>query len=63
MILKPTLSSLTIFEQLLQKYQPRGNKVFDVEIASIGLGHGINTIATVNNKDFEGMSEITILSI
>ncbi len=55
--------SLLVFENLLQKYQPRGNKVFDLEIVSIALAHQISIIATVNAKDFDSFSEITVLSI
>lgn len=62
-ILMLTAKSFIEFEKMIQKYQPCGNKVFDVEIASIGLSHNINTIATVNSKDFDNMSEMIVLSI
>ncbi len=62
-ILFPDNQSLLVLEELLKKYQPRGNKVFDLEIVSIALAHQINTIATVNAKDFDSFSEITVLSI
>ena len=62
-ILFPTPTSLAQFEQLIQKYQPRGNKVFDIEITSIALGNSINTIATVNTKDFDSLSEIKVLPV
>ena len=62
-LLFPDNQSLSVFENLLQKYQPRGNKVFDLEIVSIALAHQISTIATVNAKDFDSFSEITVLSI
>ena len=61
-ILFPNAESLSVLEQLLQKYQPRGNKVFDIEIASIALSHQIDTIATFNTKDFDGISEISVLA-
>ena len=61
-ILYPTYKSLTVLESLLQKYQPRGNKIFDLEIVSIALAHPVTTIATVNTKDFDPFSEIAVLS-
>ena len=61
--LYPNHKSLIIFESLLQKYKPRGNKVFDLEIVSIALAHTLPTIATVNRKDFDSFSEITDLDI
>jgi len=59
-ILFPTQTSLGIFETLLKKYQPRGNRVYDIEIVSIALANGISEICTVNVKDFSGVTEITV---
>ncbi len=59
-ILYPKKKSLQILEMLLQKYQPRGNRVFDIEIVSIALSNGIETIATINEKDFKPISEIKL---
>jgi predicted nucleic acid-binding protein len=56
----PTEQSLHILENLLKKYQPRGNRVFDVEIVSIALANSINTIATINEKDFNTITEISL---
>lgn len=56
----PTTQSLDILENLLQKYQPRGNRVFDIEIVSIALANGIHTIATINEKDFWQITEISL---
>ena len=56
----PNQESLDILENLLQKYQPRGNRVFDIEIVSIALANGINTIATINEKDFKAITEISL---
>jgi predicted nucleic acid-binding protein len=56
----PNQQSLDILENLLQKYQPRGNRVFDIEIVSIALANGINTVATINEKDFRSISEISL---
>lgn len=62
-ILFPTLTSLLIFERLIQQYQPKGNVVFDIEIVSIMLDNGINQIATFNQKDFIAISEVQILKL
>ena len=62
-LLFPSEGSLSIFEILLQKYQPKGNLVFDLEIVSIALENQVSEIATVNAKDLEGISEITVLAI
>jgi predicted nucleic acid-binding protein len=62
-VIFPGEASLLIFEQLIQKYQPRGNRVFDMEIISIALANGISQIATVNSKDFEEVKEIAIYTL
>ena len=62
-ILFPSETSLSIFEKLIQQYQPKGNQVFDIEIVSIMLDNGIDQIATFNKKDFDKISEIQILEI
>ena len=62
-ILFPSISSLAIFEKLIQQYQPKGNHVFDIEIVSIMLDNGINHIATFNQKDFVNLSEVQILEL
>jgi predicted nucleic acid-binding protein len=62
-IMFPIEESLSIFEKLIQQYQPKGNQVFDIEIVSIMLDNGIDQIATFNKKDFDKISEIQILEI
>jgi predicted nucleic acid-binding protein len=59
-LLFPNQKSLDILENLLQKYQPRGNRVFDIEIVSIALSNGIDTVATINEKDFKSITEISL---
>jgi len=59
-VLFPDPASLAVFEKLLQKYQPKGNRVFDLEIVSIAVANQVSEIATVNIKDFAGVSEITV---
>lgn len=60
-ILFPSHKSLSVFENLMQKYQPRGNKIYDLEIVSIALSNQVKHISTFNTKDFITFSEITIL--
>ena len=52
-----------IFQNLISKYNPRGLWIHDVEIASIGLAHGISTIATNNIADFKRIAEIEVIEI
>jgi len=52
-ILYPTPYSLEIFLELTKKNKPNGNRVYDIEIASIMIDNQILNIATFNMKDFE----------
>ena len=61
-ILFPSKISLEIMKRLIQKYQPKGLWIHDIEIASIGLAHGIPKIATKNTRDFQRIEEIEVLS-
>lgn len=58
--LYPDQTSLHTFELLLKKYSPKGNRVFDTEIVSVMLAHGITQIATFNVDDFKTISEVEI---
>jgi len=62
-VLYPTPKSFKIFEKLIQKYNPRGLWIHDVEIASIGISYGISTIVTRNVSDFKRIKEINIKQI
>lgn len=62
-ILYPNNKSTHIFTELVKKYKPVGNRVFDIEIVSIMKSRGINKIATVNYKDFDNISDIEIITI
>lgn len=53
----PGINSLRIFESLVQKYNPKGNQVYDIEIVSIMLANNISHIATFNTKDFIHITE------
>jgi len=62
-IVCPTQESMAIFLDLMNRYQPKGLKVHDFEIISIGLAHGVNEVATFNTKDFKSVKEISLLEI
>jgi len=62
-ILKPTDSSLDVFESLIKKYRPRGNKVYDIEIVSIMISNQLKKVATANIDDFKNISEIEVIEI
>lgn len=49
------------FRKLLIKYNPRGLKIHDFEIASIALENGINQVATINVKDFKDIDELVLI--
>ena len=61
-LIYPNKQSFDKFIQIITNYHIKGNKVFDMEIASIMLANNINTIATFNHKDFKEISEIQILN-
>ncbi len=60
-IIYPDGDSLQYFETLYKKYNPVGNRVFDLEIVSVMLAHEIVNLATVNTKDFIEISEIQLI--
>ena len=62
-IIYPTQESIAIFLDLMNRYQPKGLKVHDIEIISIGLAYGLHEVATFNAKDFKSIKEITLLKI
>lgn len=62
-ILFPTSESLEVFEKLIKKYKPIGNRVFDIEIVSIMLSYNIKRLATINKKDFIDIEEIAIINM
>ena len=62
-IVYPTQESMAIFLDLMNRYQPKGLKVHDFEIISIGLAHGVHEVATFNTKDFKSVKEISLSEI
>jgi predicted nucleic acid-binding protein len=62
-VIYPIQESLAIFLDLMNRYQPKGLKVHDFEIISIGLAHGVHEVATLNTKDFKSVKEISLAEI
>lgn len=62
-IVYPTQDSLAIFLELSERYQPKGLKVHDFEIISIGLAAGVHDVATFNTKDFKVVKEVSLLDL
>jgi predicted nucleic acid-binding protein len=59
-IIYPNKKSTKIFQELVNKYRPRGNKVFDIEIVSIMLSKKLKNIFTFNTQDFISVAEIYV---
>lgn len=59
-IIYPSQDSLAIFLELMDRYKPRGLKVHDFEIVSIGLAAGIHQVATFNERDYKTVKEISL---
>ncbi|MEK7255900.1 MAG: type II toxin-antitoxin system VapC family toxin [Bacteroidota bacterium] len=59
----PSEESLLHFETLIKKYEPKGNRVFDLEIVSVMLANNLVKIATFNIGDFKDVDEVEIFSI
>lgn len=62
-LLLPNSKSISSFELLLNKYNPKGNRVYDIEIVSIMPAHGVKQVATFNISDFSNLSEISIFPL
>lgn len=62
-ILFPNPESISHFEDILKRYKPVGNRVFDMEIVSVMMANGISKLATANVKDFQEIIEIEIVPI
>ena len=60
-ILKPSDQSLILFEELIRKYKPRGNRVYDIEIVSMMMASDIRKIATINLSDFNTLTEVELV--
>ncbi|MFC2087148.1 type II toxin-antitoxin system VapC family toxin [Bacteroidota bacterium] len=62
-ILYPDRNSLELFENLIRKYEVKGNQVYDLVIVSIILSHNIKLVSTFNRKDFSGIKEVEIYEV
>ncbi len=54
--------SVKIFYELIKKYRPSGNRVYDFDIISGMLANKIRKIITINIDDFKKIDEIEIIS-
>jgi predicted nucleic acid-binding protein len=59
-IIYPNKKSTRIFQDLIKKYRPIGNRVFDIEIVSIMLSKKLKNIFTFNTRDFISIEEINV---
>ena len=60
-ILFPTMKSICIFRELIKKYKPIGNRVFDIEIVSVMLSKKLKNLFSLNRNDFENIEEIELM--
>ncbi len=62
-LIYPNKKSLQVFENLMQKYKPTGNRIYDIEIVSVMVESQIPLIGTFNIKDFNHIDEIDIYKV
>jgi hypothetical protein len=59
------LTPIFLFMELMRirhfTREPKGIKVYDFEIISIGLANGLHEVATFSVKDFKSVKEISLL--
>ena len=60
-VIFPNRRSVHIFQQLINKYKPVGNRVFDIEIVSIMLSKKIKNLYSINVRDFNDIEEIKLI--
>jgi len=60
-VIFPNKRSLDVFRQLIHKYKPVGNRVFDIEIVSIMLSKKIKNLYSINVRDFNDIEEIRLI--
>lgn len=60
-VVYPSVQSQQILLTLLQQYKIRGKRVHDVELAAIALANNVDSIATLNTKDFASVDEIKVI--
>lgn len=62
-IIFPDARSLEILFQLADQHQPKGLKIHDFEIMSIGIANKLEVIATFNGKDFPQIKDIGLMDL
>ena len=62
-ILFPDEQSLEKFENLITKYKPTGNRVYDIEIVSMLTTNNIDKLATFNIRDFQNIEEVQLIDM
>lgn len=55
----PNEMSNQYLTELITTHRPKGLLIHDMEIAAIALANGVDTIATINTKDFAMIKELT----
>jgi hypothetical protein len=60
-VIFPDKRSIRIFQELINKYKPVGNRVFDIEIVSIMLSKKIKNLYSINVRDFNDIEEINLV--
>jgi len=61
-IIMPTLNSMNILMELLEKYNIEKQKIFDIVLAAMAIDNHIETILTRNDKDFSMLTEINVIN-
>jgi len=61
-VILPTIKTISILTQLLEKYNIRKQKIFDAVLAAIGIENNIKIILTRNDKDFDFYEEIAAIN-
>lgn len=58
--LYPNYNSYQTLKKLIEKYEPTGLKIHDIEIISISIENNIENIATFDRKDYKNIEEIDL---
>ena len=61
-IIMPTLNSMNILIELLEKYNIEKQRIFDIVLAAMAIDNHIETILTRNDKDFSMLAEINVIN-
>lgn len=61
-IILPTLNSIDILTGLLENYNIKKQRIFDIVLAAMAIDNNIDTILTRNDKDFAMIKEINAIN-